>query len=287
MLLPAQLFKRRPDSHKGDFGHVLVLAGSSRFTGAACLSVNAAMRSGAGLVTLGIPKSLHPIVASKLTEGMTLPLPETQSQSLSEEAFREIRVFLKRVNCLLLGPGISREASTQLLVRHLLLKVRDKSVVVDADGLNALVEHLDILKSSNNRMVLTPHPGELARLMDLPVSQIQKNRKEVAKAFTQRYNITLILKGNNTLVASKEEGIYVNRTGNPGMATAGSGDVLSGIIAAFLAQGLDIYQAAKAAVYIHGLAGDLAAKDKTEISLIASDIIDYLPAAFKKARGKS
>ena len=158
----------------------------------------------------------------------------------------------------------------------------DMPAVIDADGLNALVGHLGILKKIKAKVVLTPHPKEMARLLNVGLDQVQRNRKKVAKQFVLRYDNILVLKGHKTIVASKGRGIYINKTGNPGMATAGSGDVLTGIIAALLAQGLSAFEAAKYGVYIHGLAGDLAARDKTEICLMASDLIDYLPLAFKK-----
>ena len=249
------------------------------------MSAQAVMRAGAGAATLGIPKSLHPAFALKLTEVMTLPLPETNEQTLSEKALKEITAFSKKTDCLLLGPGLSQNPSTQRLIRSVIKRI-NLAMVIDADGLNALIGHLNILKDVKDEVVLTPHPKEMARLLALSVEQVQSNRKKVAKDFVLRYNNTLVLKGNRTVVASRGYRFYVNHTGNPGMATAGSGDVLSGIIAAFLAQGLSAFEAAKYGVYIHGLAGDLATQEKTEISLIASDIIAYLPAAFRKIRSQ-
>ncbi len=281
MRLPARLFNRKADSHKGDFGHVFILAGSERFVGAACLCAQSAMRAGAGLVTLGIPRSLHPIAASKLTEAMTLALPETKNKSLSKGALREIKDFSKKAGCLLMGPGLSDDPETQQLIRDLIVEI-DLPLVLDADALGALSGHLAILKSLKNKAVLTPHPGEMARLCGLCVDEVQASRNKVANDFAFRYNNTLILKGHRTVVASPHKKCYTNTSGNPGMATAGSGDCLAGILAAFLAQGLEAYAASCAAVYIHGLAGDLAAREKTQISLIASDIIEYLPKAFKK-----
>jgi NAD(P)H-hydrate epimerase len=244
------------------------------------------MRAGAGLVTLGIPKSLHKTVAAKLTEVMVLSLPETKEASLSIRALKPIASFLKNVNTLLIGPGLSQNPETSLLVRQV-IACADVPMVVDADALNALAGHLNILKKLKSEAVLTPHPGEMARLADRSVREIQKDRIKIAKDFAVRYNMNLVLKGNRTVVASRGREVYINRTGNPGMATGGSGDVLAGIIAAFLAQGLSGFQAAKYGVYVHGLSGDLAAKDKTQVSLIASDLIDYLPRAFKKAIGPS
>ena len=284
MLLPARSFNRESCAHKGDFGHVFILAGSERFMGAACLCSQSALRSGAGLVTLGMPRSLHSIAYSKLTEVMTLPLPETSQATLSHKALKEILTFLKKTDCLLIGPGLSRQADTQRLVRSVLAAC-DKPVVLDADALIALVGHLNILKSLKKIAVLTPHPGEMADLLGIPVKEVQNSRKKVAKEFALRYNTILVLKGHKTIVASPEGKTYINNTGNPGMATAGSGDVLAGILAAFLGQGMlalqPAFQAACTAVYVHGLAGDLAVRDKTQVSLIASDIIEYLPKAFK------
>ena len=286
MRLPARLFKRSPDTNKGDFGHVFILAGSRCTPGAASLCANAAMRAGAGLVTLGFPKSLHLAFASKLTEVMMLPLPETKGVSLSEGALKEVEIFLKKVDCLLIGPGLSQDISTQRLIRSVLSKVL-LPLVIDADGLNALAGHLDILSKLKNEVILTPHPKEFFRLTGISVQACQRNRKKVAKDFALRYNMTLVLKGNKTVVASAKGAIYINSTGNPGMATAGSGDVLSGMIAAFLAQGFDSFESARLAVYLHGLAGDLAAKDKTQTGLIASDLIEYLPCALKYCRSSS
>jgi hydroxyethylthiazole kinase-like uncharacterized protein yjeF len=284
MRLPTRLLRRKTDSHKGDFGHVLILAGSANYSGAAALCSRACLRSGAGLVTVGIPKSLNKsFIKIKPVEAMTLPLPETKQASLSGPAFNKIRQFSSKVDVMVIGPGLSRNKSTQALIRKL-IKNTNKSLVLDADGLNALAGNLDILDKKRNTLankVLTPHPQEMARLLGVSAQLVQKNRKKVAKDFVTRYNIILVLKGHETLVAQADKEIYLNRTGNPGMAKAGSGDVLAGMIAAFLAQGLNGFEAAKNAVYLHGLAGDLAAKDKSQIAMIASDIIDNIPRAIK------
>ncbi len=280
MRLPTRLLPRNPDSHKGDFGHVLILAGSARFSGAAVLCAQACLRSGAGLVTLGIPEGLNKVfIKIKPIEAMTLPLPQTKEATLSSLAFSKIREFAKKINVLVIGPGLSVNKSTQILVRKVIKSI-DKPLVVDADGLNALSAHLSILPGKTPA-ILTPHPGEMARLLRVKVFEVQKDRKKVAKDFVNRYNIILVLKGRETLVAEKLKGIYLNKTGNPGMAKAGSGDVLTGIIAAFLAQGLNGFDAAKYAVYLHGLAGDLAAKEKSQLAMIASDIIAKIPKAIK------
>ncbi len=280
------LLRRKPDAHKGDFGHIFILAGSARFSGAAVLSSEAAMRSGAGLVTLGIPKSLNSaLIKIKPKEVMTFPLPETSDGALSLSGYNKIKGFENNIDVLAIGPGLSQNKSTQSLVRKILSKT-DKSMVIDADGLNALVGYLDLLRVKSYElrvtMILTPHPGEMARLMGISIKEVQNNRKDIARKFAKHYKVTTVLKGHNTVVADYSGNLYINKTGNPGMATAGSGDVLTGMIAAFLGQGLSAFNAAKYGVYLHGLAGDLAAKEKTQIGMIASDIIDKIPEAIKK-----
>lgn len=292
MRLPQQLSKRNKDSHKRDFGHVFVLAGSLRMGGAAILAAKSVLRCGAGLVTLGLPKSLVPAVIGNCPEIMTLPLPETEEGAISRAAFKDIKDFLERANVLLIGPGLSRNLQTQELIRRTILESRIQTLI-DADGINAWIGFMDKFKvgvsclsvSRNNLRIITPHPGEIARLLDIKPKNIQGRRKEIAKKFAEEYNVIVVLKGFLTIVASPFGSLYVNKTGNSGMSTAGSGDVLDGIIAAFLSQGLPSFEAAKLGVYIHGLAGDLAATEKTQMSLIASDIIEYLPQAIKKSGG--
>lgn len=281
MRLPARLLHRRVNAHKGDFGHILILAGSARFSGAAVLCAEASMRSGAGLVTLGIPLSLNTaIVKIKSKEVMTLPLPETKQGTLSLAAYKKIEAFGKNIDILAIGPGLGQDRSTQALVRRVVNKI-NKPMVIDADGLNALVNHLDSVMCHVS-CVMTPHPGEMARLLGINIKKLQTKRKEIARKFARDYKVTVVLKGHNTVVADYKGNLYINKTGNPGMSTAGSGDVLTGMIAAFLGQGLDAFGAAKYAAYLHGKAGDLAAKNKTQISLIASDILAKIPEAIKK-----
>jgi ADP-dependent NAD(P)H-hydrate dehydratase / NAD(P)H-hydrate epimerase len=282
MRLPTQLLRRKIDSHKGDYGRILILAGSSKFSGAALLCAEATLRAGAGLVTIGIPASINPaIIKNKTNEVMTLPLPETQAGTLSLAAFSKIKLFLKNMDVLIIGPGLGNDKSTYALVRKL-VKEFSLPMVIDADALNALNHHLRILKEHKGEAILTPHAKEMASLFGLNIHCVNKNRKLVAKKYAKHYNSIIILKGHHTVVASGEKKFYVNKTGNPGMATAGSGDVLSGIVGAFLAQGLNVFKAAKYATYIHGLAGDIAALDKTQMGLIASDIINRIPDALKR-----
>ena len=286
MRLPLRLSKRKPSSHKGDFGHVFILAGSEGFTGAAILAAKSTLRAGAGLVTLGVPEGLIEIFEKQVAEVMTLALPETKEHTISLKAFGKINNFLRRVKVLALGPGLSLNSSTQQLARKLIANCA-LAMVVDADGLNAFVGHLNLLRRTKDEgrrtRILTPHPGEMARLIGKNVSYVQVNRKKVAVEFARKFGVTLILKGNNSVIADSSGKAYVNKTGNPGMASAGSGDCLTGIVAAFLAQGLDCFDAAKYAAYIHGLAGDLAANEKGELGLIASDIIEKIPQAIKNS----
>ena len=272
--------ERKRDSHKGDHGHVLVLAGSMGMTGAAALCSLGALRCGCGLVTLGIPRSLNAIMETKLTEVMTRPLPETRNVSLSLEALPKIKKMVKGVDAVALGPGLSIDKGTKRLVNKL-VKVIDKPLVIDADALNCIASNIAALKSVKSPIIITPHPGEMSRLSGLEIDTIQRNRQKVAKDLARQCNLIVVLKGNNTVVSDGKANNFVNESGNPGMGTGGTGDILTGMIASFLAQGVPAFKAAKLAVYIHGKAGDLAAREKGEIGLIAGDILEKVPEAFK------
>lgn len=276
----SRLPKRKPDSHKGDFGHVLVLAGSCGYTGAAYLTSQAALFSGSGLVTLAIGKTLHEIMAAKLTEVMVRPFFETKDSSLSLFAEKDLIKFSDKCDCVAMGPGMSENRETQNLIRNLIVRL-EKPVVLDADGINALAGHAEILKKKNIKMVLTPHPGEMSKLTGVEKDEIQKNRKDIALKFANEYNTVLVLKGNKTVVAGPAGELYINETGNPGMATGGAGDVLTGIIASFVGQGIGVFDASVLGVYFHGLAGDIAAKEKGFLSLIATDLLNKLPEVLK------
>lgn len=279
MQLPAQLLRRKADSCKNDFGQVFILAGSAAMLGAAALTAKSALRSGAGLVSVGVAKSLNGALQKKVAnETMTKPLAETKEGTISLNSFSAIKRFLEKTDVLAVGPGLSQNKSTQRLIRRL-IKLKNPAMVIDADGLNALVGHLDKFLGIK---ILTPHPGEMARLLNTASSVIQKQRKDIAKNFAKKYNCIVVLKGRKTVVADKTGKIYINKTGNPGMATAGAGDVLTGIIAGFLAQGITPFEAAKYGVYLHGLAGDLAARTKTQLGMIASDIIEKIAEAIKQ-----
>lgn len=277
--IPA-LPRRAKDSHKGTYGNVFVLAGSIGMAGAAYLCASAVLRSGAGRVLVGVPKSLVYILAGKFTCEMLYPLPETERGTLSSGSEREILEVAHKHNVVAIGPGISRYSETNKLVLSILYRINN-SMIIDADGLNIISEEIPILRSLKQPVVLTPHPGEMARLTGKTVTDVQKNREEISFEFAKKHKVILALKGSRTVVTDGIN-LYVNETGNPGMATAGSGDVLTGVIAGLMAQGMTGFDATRLGVYVHGLAGDIAVKDIGEMSLIASDILDYLPKAFVK-----
>lgn len=272
---------RKADTHKGDYGRVLVLAGSLGMTGAACMCSEAVLRGGAGLVTLGIPESLYTIVASGLSFAvMTRPLPETEQKTLSCKATETLRELAQGFDVMAIGPGLSRNPETQEFILWLLENI-PLTMVADADALNAAAIRPAVLDGIKGNCVVTPHPGEMARLLGwASAEEVQRDRAGAVEEFIKRHpNLTVVLKGHKTIVADLKR-IYVNPTGNPGMASAGTGDVLTGLIAALLAQGVAPFEAAQLGVYLHGLAGDLAAKERGEISLIATDLLEELPYAF-------
>jgi len=284
MRLPAPLLRHNPRVHKNTFGHVLILAGSPRMLGAAALSTLAAMRSGAGLVTLGLPRSLNNIAQKKISHVvMTLPLPETNEHTISQAAFQVVQKYFDRYSAIAIGPGLTTHPGTKKFI-HQVIVSSPVPLVIDADALNTLVGHCDLLDKNPTQKILTPHPGEWSRLIHQSKRKIEDNRQRCVKDFIQKYpSCTLLLKGHRTLVCQKGKKTYLNTTGNAGMATAGSGDVLTGMIAAFLAQGLESFEAAKWGAHLHGLAGDLALKRIPAASLIATDLIEYLPTAIQKA----
>jgi len=259
----------------------LVIGGSCGLSGAVCLTARAALKVGAGLVRVAVPKSLNNIFEIKLTEEMSLPLPESKG-CLCLKSFKAINEILEKSDVVVVGPGAGLNHKTQKLILKIIKSV-NKPMVVDADAITALASKRKVLKKRKTKqLVITPHYGEFSRLTKTKVEEIKKDRKQLAEKFALRYNLTLALKGNRSLVTDGSQ-VFENSSGNPGMATAGSGDVLSGIIAGLIAQGLQAYEAAKLGVYLHGLSGDLAAKEKTQNCLIASDLIDYLPQAVKSS----
>jgi NAD(P)H-hydrate epimerase len=273
---------RKEDSHKGDYGRVLVVAGSRGMTGAAYLASQGALKSGSGLVTNAVPESLNKIMEVKLTEVMTLPVAETEKQALGAMAKGEILDFSRKCDAVALGPGLGREAETCQLVLELLEGI-ECPIVLDADGLFALGGQLEPLRKRTARTVMTPHPGEMARLMGKEIGSVQSDRTEAAKSIAEVTGTIVCLKGHKTVVADPQGLVYVNETGNSGMATGGTGDVLTGMIASFIGQGVDDFSAAAVAVYLHGMAGDIAAEEEGPFCMTATDILDYLPEAFGKA----
>ncbi|WP_319524973.1 NAD(P)H-hydrate dehydratase [uncultured Desulfosarcina sp.] len=277
---------RQPTAHKGHAGHVLILAGSPGKSGAAAMAANAAMRAGAGLVTLGIPESLNPVLETMVIEPMTVGLPETEQGALDESAFEKVRSLVEDKRCLAVGPGIGTAASTGRLLARL-IEESPIPMVIDADGLNLIAADPAVLSRSNAPMVLTPHPGEMARLCDLSTAQVQEDRIGHARDFAQKHGVHLVLKGAATVVARPDGTVFLNATGNPGMAAGGMGDVLTGLLAGLIGQGLDISLAARAAVYLHGLAADRLQSQKAPMGYLATEVMDTLPEAIKALMGEN
>ena len=282
---------RARDSHKGSFGHVFVVAGSRGKSGAALMTGLAALRSGAGLVTLYLPRSLQKDVVGKVPELMTESIPETPEGTAHASAAEALLKQAAEANVLAVGPGMTTNRSTQELIRTL-VQQSPIPVVLDADGINAFEGKKESLRNQKGQpVVITPHPGEMARLLKTTIARVQADRIETARACSQTSGAFSILKGFQTVVATPTGQIFINNTGNPGMATAGSGDILAGILARFVAGwsrrfgGADLMALAdhvSAAVYLHGVAGDLAAEQKGVESMIATDLLAHLPEAFKR-----
>ena len=277
---------RPRDSNKGMYGHVLVIGGSLGKAGAAAMAGLAALRAGAGLATVATAQSVLPTVAGFAAELMTEPLPETEAATISLRAreYGRLDSIIKGKTVLAIGPGISRQTETSELVR-VLVKSSQLPMVLDADGLNAFEGRAQEL--TGRPLVITPHPGEMARLAQLSTKQIQENRLQVAREFATRHGLTTVLKGNRTLVAQADGKVWVNPTGNPGMASGGMGDILTGMVAGLLGQTTHSINAVLAAVYLHGLAGDVACETTGEQSLIATDLLAALPEAFRRVRAEA
>ncbi len=275
---------RKLDAHKGNFGHVLLLAGSIGKTGAAAMAAKAALRAGAGLVTVATAKTALPIIAALGIEFMTEPLSETEVGTISLRAldYGKMDKLVDGKSVLAVGPGLGNLPETAEFVRTVVNKY-EAPMVIDADGLNAFAGCISTLRAERRVRVLTPHPGEMARLAGLNTAEVQSRRVDVVRDFSQKYSVTLVLKGFRTLIAAPDGQVWVNPTGNPGMATGGTGDVLTGLIAGLLAQypTKPVTEVVRAAVYLHGLAGDLAARELGQSSLIAGDLLEALPQAFK------
>jgi NAD(P)H-hydrate epimerase len=267
------------DSNKGAFGRILVVAGSRGMTGAAVLCASAALRGGAGLVRVATPEEVLPIVAAGNPCYMTAPLPQDEQGQLADRAEAGLLYLAQTNDVVAAGPGLGRSPALTALVIALLDKT-STPLVLDADALNAIQHQASHLAGRSAPVILTPHPGEFARLISLDIAAVQARRQDLAVRFAQDNGVVLVLKGQGTLVTDGRQ-LFENTTGNPGMATGGTGDVLTGLIAALLGQDLKPFAAAQLGVYLHGLAGDLARDALGEVALIASDLLLYLPAAFR------
>jgi hydroxyethylthiazole kinase-like uncharacterized protein yjeF len=278
----ARHFSPRPrETHKGSYGHLLVVAGSVGKTGAAALAARGAMRAGAGLVTVATAASAQPVVAALLLEAMTEPLPETAAKTIGLKARARLNDLATRRDAVTLGPGLGLDEDTQALARDLVAECA-RPMVVDADALTALSGHLDRLRMAPAGRCLTPHPGEMARMLGVSVADVQRDRIATVREFAGTWRTSVVLKGATSVIGAPDGTVLLNPTGNPGMASGGTGDVLSGVLGAFLARGLEGGTALAAAVYLHGLAGDIAAERVGQESLVASDVIDALPEAFRR-----
>ncbi len=273
--------KRSKTVHKYNVGKVLVIAGSTGYTGAAALASNSAMKAGAGAVVLATSESAYPILAKKLTEVMVHPLSSIGSEKIPTESYQKLNKLIDWADVLIIGCGISLKAEAVELVNRILREV-DKPLVLDADALTIISENLSILKKrKSKKVILTPHIGEFARLAKLSPPEIELNKLNIARSFSKEYKLTLVLKGAPTLTVSSDGYSFINSTGNPGMATAGSGDVLAGIVGGLWAQGMDEVEAAYSGVFVHGLAGDFAKQKFGERSVLALDIQKNIPIALK------
>ncbi len=282
----ALLAPRTRDANKGSYGHVLVIGGSLGKAGAAAMAGFAALRAGAGLSTVATPKSVLATVAAFHPELMTESLAETEQRTISLRAVGLGLDALLERKTLAIGPGISRNSETAEFVRTIVTR-GDKSLVVDADGLNAFEKVADKLNGRGRTLIITPHPGEMSRLTGLTIAEIQANRLEVARNFAREHELIVVLKGHRTLIAAPDGTVWVNPTGNPGMATGGTGDVLTGMVAGLIAQHpQQALEATALAIYLHGLAGDLASESVGENSLVATDLVRFLPEAFAQMRSQ-
>ena len=277
---------RRPDTHKGSYGHALVVAGSRGKTGAAILACRAAMRAGAGLVTLAAARPLNDIFAAALTEVMTEPIAADSAEDMETLDDDQWRRLLTHRSVLLFGPGIGVSGSTRNNLRWLMRNLA-LPWVIDADGLNNLALDLERLRHARTAPILTPHPGEMARLVASDTAAVNGDRIGVARGFAQAHHCYVVLKGARTVIATPAGEVFINSTGNPGMASGGTGDVLAGILTALLAQGLSPVNAMKLGVYLHGLVGDQVAAERGQIGLIASDIIEALPTGLQTLSARS
>lgn len=272
--------KRDFNSNKGSFGHQLNICGSFNMPGAAVICANAALKSGAGLVKCAFPKSIYPVLTSHMTQPLFKPLCENEARTISIGALSDVFEELKWASSVVIGCGLGNNDDTQVIVDQV-IKTSQAPVILDADGINAVALFIDIIKDKKAPLIITPHPGEMARLIGESVEYVCKHRKEVAKAFAQDNDVIVVLKGANTVVTDGRQ-IFFNTTGNPGMAMGGTGDMLAGMIGSFVAQGTEPLEAAKAAAYIHGRCGDIAASELSQRGMTVDDMLSLLGAVMSE-----
>lgn len=279
-MVRAVLPRRHPTAHKGSFGHAAIIAGSVGKSGAAVMAGFGALRIGAGLVTIALPRTVNDAVEAKVLEAMTFPVDATPDGTFAKSACAPLLAFVQDKNAVALGPGVGRQAETAGMIRDLIAEIR-QAMVLDADGINAVAGHRQLFQQVHAPVIITPHPGEMARFLETTTAAVQQDRLGVASRVARELNVYVVLKGAGTVIAAPDGALAVNSTGNPGMATGGTGDVLTGIIAGLLAQRLSPWHAACAGVYLHGLAGDLAAASRGEMGLMARDVIEAIPSAIQ------
>jgi NAD(P)H-hydrate epimerase len=283
--IPGKLPERDKNAHKGDFGDVLFIAGASNYYGAPFFSALSFLKSGGGYSRLAAPLSMSPFIANKGSEIVLVPLKETDSGSIALENSKELLRIAAKRDMIVLGPGLSLNAETQELVSYLVERVK-KPILLDGDGITALSSNIEIIRDRMAPTILTPHLGEMSRIVDKKISDIKNNKIDLIQEWAKKLNAVIVLKGAHTLIGSPDEHVFVNMSGNSGMASAGSGDVLTGTIAAMYGLGLPLIDAVQTGVFLHGYSGDIAAADKGEDGITAQDILDYLPYALKDFRQK-
>lgn len=276
---------RLQDSNKGLYGHVAIVAGSVGMTGAAALAAQGALRIGTGLVTILVPESLNDIMEVKVTEAMTIPVPQGRARAFGMASLEKVLEYANKWDSAVIGPGFGRDEDTIEFTLEL-IKCLEKPAIIDADALYAVSKDLSVLRDCKARLVLTPHPGEMATLLGTTVPEVQSNRLETARGFAKEHGVTVVLKAAGTVVADPDGRVFINTTGSPGMATGGTGDVLSGMIGGLLGPRKSPTAIASAAVYLHGRAGEIAAERRSEPAMIATDVADCIGDAIKEVTHK-